>query len=166
MPKNYLSAVQTAKYLTLSATGAAASAASLGAQLNQTHAFLYLQLPLWYFYVAMVVLSFIGAFWALATDTMQVRGNAISKVVTAITVGLVSSFIILPLVTEQPPVAVMMFVALAGSFSGTVLLYLLANVLGDDELRESVLKVIKDSIHTVIIDRIERLIAFLSGGKK
>lgn len=165
MPQNYFTAVQTVKLMSLTATGAAASAASVTAQLNQTHAFLYMQLPLWYFYIAMVVLSFIGAFWSLATDTMQVRGNAAQKVVTAITIGLVSSFVVLPLVSEQPPVAVMLAVALAGSFSGTVLLFLIADIINDEELRGAVKKIIKASLLGIIQGAVDRISSFIKGGK-
>ena len=170
MPQNYFAAVQVAKGIMFTATGAAASAVGLGAQLNQTYAFLYLQLPLWYFYVAMVILSFIGSFWALFTDTMQSRGNPLLKTLVAFTVGLVSSFIILPMFAQQPPVEVMLGVALAGSFSGTVLLFLIADVLNDEKLRNDVVTVLKMGVvevATIIVERVKSIVtAIFKGGRK
>jgi len=170
MPHNYFAASQVAKGILFTATGAAASAVSLGAQLNQTYAFLYLQLPLWYFYIAMVVLSFIGAFWALFTDTMQSRGNPVLKALVAVTVGLVSSFVVLPMFAAQPPVEVMLGVSLAGSFSGTVLLFLIADVLNDDKLKRDVVTVLKMGVLeavTIVVDRFKSIVkAIFKGGDK
>lgn len=170
MPQNYFAAAQVAKGMMFAATGAAASAVGLGAQLNQTYAFLYLQLPLWYFYVAMVILSFLGSFWALFTDTVQARGNPYLKTLVAFTVGIVSSFIILPMFSAQPPVEVMLGMALAGSFSGTVLLFLVADVINDEELRREVLVVLKTGVIEVVKVVASRVMSvvnaiFKGGGK-
>lgn len=170
MPQNYFAAVQVAKGIVLTAAGAAASAVGLGAQLNQTYAFLYLQLPLWYFYLAMIVLSFVGSFWALFTDTVQSRGNPYLKMFVAFSVGIVSSFIILPMFSSQPPVEVMLGMALAGSFSGTILLFLVADVINDEELRREVLVVLKTGVVeviTVIASRGKAIVnAIFKGGGK
>lgn len=172
MPQNYFAATQIAKGFVFSVSGVAASATAvgLGAQLNQTYAFLYLQLPLWYFYIAMIVLSFIGSFWALFTDTLQSRGNPILKVLVAVSVGLVSSFIILPMFSNQPPVEVMLGVSLAGSFSGTVLLFLIADVLNDEVLRKDVVLVVKTGIRegvVMVVNRMQSILAAIfKGGSK
>jgi hypothetical protein len=169
MPQSYLAATQVAKGIMVTASSAAASAAGIGVstQLNQTHAFLHLQLPLWYFYIAMIILSFVGAFWALFTDTMQSRGNPFLKAVVAFTVGIVSSFVILPLFSEEPPLAVMLVVALAGSFSGTVLLFLIADVMNDQQLRADVLKILKTGVIDIIrmaVNRVKSVITVIFKG--
>lgn len=146
MPQNYFAAVQVAKGMVFSTVSLAVSAVGVGAQLNQTHAFLYMELPLWYFYIAMVILSFVGALWSMFTDTMQARGNPALKLIVAFTVGIVASFVVLPVFASEPPVAVMLFISLAGSFSGTVLLFLIADVLNDNELRQSIITVAKQAV--------------------
>ncbi len=141
-----LAAIHAAKQLTLSTAGTAASVASLSVQLNQPHAFLYLQLPLWFFFVSMTVLAFIGAFLALMTDYMRNRGTRTGKFVTALTVGLVLSFVILPTLIETPSVGWLQVTAFFGAFSGTILTYIVVRLFSDEQLHEAVLQVLKDSI--------------------
>ena len=83
--------IATAKALVLSTAGTAASIASVGVQLNQPHLFLYMQLPLWFFLISMVVLSFLGAFLALLTDYMKGTGSKLGKFFTAFTVAKLKS---------------------------------------------------------------------------
>lgn len=163
MLSRYIDALTSIKYLTLATSATAASVAGLSAQLGQTHAFLYLQLPIWYFYVGMVGLSIVGALLSLLTDTMQVRGNAFTKVLTAIAIGLISSFIILPIIATEPPVGFMLLTALAGSFSGTVVIYLLAGVINDDALRAEMKEVLTLALRVIVIKRINKLIKWLGG---
>ena len=167
MPQNYFAAVQVAKGIAFSTVSLAVSAVGVGAQLNQTHAFLYMELPLWYFYIAMVILSFVGALWSMFTDTMQARGNPALKLIVAFTVGIVASFVVLPVFASEPPVAVMLFISLAGSFSGTVLLFLIADVLNDNELRQSIIAVAKQAVLDTfksLADRVRAIAAAIFKG--
>lgn len=158
MPQN-VAVFQTAKLLTLSVTGSAATAGavSLSMQLNQPQAFFYLQLPLWFFYIAMVVLTFVGGFLSLTTDYMRSRGTLAGKMVTALSVGLVVSFVVLPTIITEPSVGVMLITALVGGFSGTTLVYVSARLLSSKELLDAVTDLIRDraiKFLTVIADLI------------
>ena len=119
-----LAVFTTAKLLALSAMGAAASAASaanaasLSMQLNEPYLFFYLQLPLWFLFITMIVLTFVGAFLSLTTDYMRARGTTASKLTTAIAVGFVISFVVLPTITSEPNPALMMLTAVTAAFSG------------------------------------------------
>ncbi len=145
MPQN-TAVLETAKMLTLSTAATAASAASFGMQLNQPYAFFYLQLPLWFFYIAMIVLAFVGAFLALMTDYMQARGTSSGKFFTALSVGLIMSFIILPTFIDEPSIGLMLTTALFGSLSGTILLYMVGRLLNDDELLDEVYTLLKSRL--------------------
>lgn len=142
MPQN-VAVFETAKLLMLSAAGTAASVASFGIQLNQPYAFFYLQLPLWFFYIAMVILAFIGAFFALMTDYMQSRGTKFGKFCTALSVGLIMSFIVLPTFVTEPSIGLMLITALFGSLSGTILLYMVGRLFSDEELLDAVYDLLK-----------------------
>ncbi|KAA0915825.1 hypothetical protein [Psychrobacter sp. ANT_WB68] len=141
MPHN-IAAFKTAQLLTLSAAGTAASAAGISAQLGQTHAFFYLQLPLWIFFTAMVVLTFLGAFISLTTDYMRARGTTASKLTTAIAVGLVVSFVVLPTIIREPSVGLMMVTSFFGGLSGTILTYVCMRLLNNKELQDAVIDLI------------------------
>ena len=143
MPQN-LAVFTTAKLLALSAMGAAASAASaanaasLSMQLKEPYLFFYLQLPLWFLFITMVVLTFVGAFLSLTTDYMRARGTTASKLTTAITVGLVISFVVLPTFITEPTPGLMMLTAAVAGFSGTILLYLAGRLITNKELLDAV----------------------------
>lgn len=141
MPQN-IAVFNTAKLLTLSATGAAASAASFSAQLNQTHGFFYLQLPLWFLFVGMVVLTFVGAFISLTTDYMRSRGTMAGKVSTAVVVGLFISFVVLPTIITEPSAGLMLVTAFVGGLSGTILAYVALRLLSNKELLDAVVDLI------------------------
>lgn len=141
MPPN-LATLESAKLLTLSTAGTAASAAGISAQLSQTHAFFYLQLPLWFFYIAMIVLAFAGAFLSLTTDYMRSRGTFWGKFGTAIVVGLVISFVVLPTLITEPSAGLMMITAFGGGLSGTILTYVTMRLLNNKELLDAVIDLI------------------------
>lgn len=141
MPHN-IAAFKTAQLLTLSVAGTAASAAGISAQLGQTHAFFYLQLPLWLFFIAMIVLTFAGAFLSLTTDYMRSRGTYWGKFGTALTVGLVVSFVVLPTIIREPSVGLMMVTAFFGGLSGTILTYVCMRLLSNKELQDAVIDLI------------------------
>lgn len=137
-----LATLEAAKLLTLSTAGTAASAAGISAQLGQTHAFFYLQLPLWFFYIAMIVLAFAGAFLSLTTDYMRSRGTACGKFGTAMIVGLVISFVVLPTLITEPSAGLMMVTAFFGGLSGTILTYVAMRLLNNKELQDAVIDLI------------------------
>lgn len=172
MPQNYLAAVQVTKMLVLSALGTAITAVGTAAkapdivvQLNERHSFLYLEVPFWWFLAASVILAVVGAIWSLTTDTLKGRGNLVVKMLTAITVGLVMSFIVLPAVMPEPDVSFLMIAALSGSYAGTILLYLSARLLNDQDMHDAVIAVSKKAL----IDgwsKATSIIAILLGGRK
>ncbi|MGP5435705.1 hypothetical protein [Psychrobacter alimentarius] len=137
-----LATLEAAKLLTLSTAGTAASAAGISAQLGQTHDFFYLQLPLWFFYIAMIVLAFAGAFLSLTTDYMRSRGTAWGKFGTAMIVGLVISFVVLPTLIAEPSAGLMMVTAFFGGLSGTILTYVAMRLLNNKELQDAVIDLI------------------------
>ncbi len=147
MPQN-LAVFTTAKLLALSAMGAAASAASaanaasLSMQLNEPYLFFYLQLPLWFLFITMIVLTFVGAFLSLTTDYMRARGTKTSKFSTALIVGLVISFVVLPTFITEPSPGLMMLTAAVAGFSGTILLYLAGRLISNKELHDAVIDLI------------------------
>lgn len=138
---------------------------SLIAQLNTLYPFLYLYLPLWYFFVMVVIVSFIGAVGALLTDVMDNEPNNFKKIILAFGTGLISSFIILPSIVTAPSMGTLLLTALGASFSGTVLVFIFVQVLKDKTLQ----KTIKQSISKTIIygfSKLEGFIDFLIGGNK
>ncbi len=147
MPQN-LAVFTTAKLLALSAMGAAASAASaanaasLSMQLNEPYLFFYLQLPLWFLFVTMIVLTFASAFLSLTTDYMRARGTKTSKFGTALIVGFIISFVVLPTFITEPSPGLMMLTSSVGAFSGTSLLYLVGRLISNKELHDAVIDLI------------------------
>lgn len=171
MPHTLYNAAQVTNHIALAATGTVMSAASLvaqntsgsiGAQLNVTHAFMYLQIPLWWFFVASVVLAFVGAFLALYTDTLKHSGSTVGKLLTATAVGLLATFVFLPAVVAAPNVIVMMLTSLGGGFSGTVLLYLAARLINNKQLHDEVI----DEVSAKLVLVIRFLLSLLPGGRK
>ena len=172
MPERYYTAAYTAKCLLLSSIGTAVSVAGavsatvenkdVWAQLNETHMYLGLNVPLWWLYALIIILPFIGAFWSLTTDTLKGKGSVTGKLLTAATVGLVGAFIIVPAVTESPNIIVMMVVSLFGSYAGTVLLLLLGRLLNNQALQEDVV----DSAAESIANAWRWVLSKLPGGDK
>lgn len=153
MPQN-LATFEAARLFMLSA-GTAASAASLSVQLNQSHSFFYLQLPLWILFIAMVVLTFTGAFISLMTDYMRSRGTLRGKLLTAISVGLFISFVVLPAFAKEPNPTLMLITAFVGGLSATILTYITLRVLNNKELH--------DAITDLIVKRVIEAIDLVTG---
>lgn len=141
MPQNYFAAIQTAKYLVASASGTALSAAGLLVQLNQPHVFLYLNLPFWFFLASTIALVFLGAFLSLKNDYMQTQGTPLGNFGLALSVGLVLSFVVLPVVQPEPSVGLMQLSGFFGGLFGTILMRVAVDLVGDEELRQSVVRV-------------------------
>lgn len=135
-------AIATVKYFAISSSGTLAAAASLGAQLNTTHVYLNLHLPYWVFLVSMVLLNFIGAFFALKIDYMQANGSKISNFFTAVTVGLILSFIVIPTLSPSSGVGLMQIASFISGLCGTILLRVIINILNRQDLQEAIVELI------------------------
>ncbi|MGP5174385.1 hypothetical protein [Psychrobacter immobilis] len=142
MTDHYYSAVATVKYLALSASGTVAAAASIGQQLSVPHVYLNLHLPYWVFLLSMVLLNFIGAFFALRIDYMQASGSAISNFFTAAVVGLILSFIVIPTISPASGVGLMQIASFISGLCGTILLRVIINILNRQDLQEAIVDLI------------------------
>lgn len=142
MTDYYYSAVATVKYLALSASGTVAAAASIGQQLSVPHVYLNLQLPYWVFLLSMVLLNFVGAFFALKIDYMQASGSAISNFFTAVVVGLILSFIVIPTISPASGVGLMQIASFISGLCGTILLRVIINILNRQDLQEAIVDLI------------------------
>ena len=150
---------------TLASTATAGGSLSVLQQLSVLYPFLYLQLPLYIFFILIIVMCLLGSLAALLTDVMDSEPNSFKKVALAFGTGLVSAFVVLPSLVAAPSMGTLMLTALGASFSGTVLVFILAQVLKDKTLQTT----IKDSISKSIIYGFRKLSKFidaLSGGKK
>lgn len=150
---------------TLAGTATAGSSISLLQQLNVLYPFLYLQLPLYIFFILIAVMCLLGSLAALLTDVIDTEPSSFKKVALAFGTGLVSTFVVLPSLVAAPSMGTLMLTALGASFSGTVLIFIFAQVLKDKTLQAT----IKDSISKSIIygfSKLNKFIDFLSGGKK
>lgn len=164
MPQN-LATFEAAKMLTLSAAGTATSAAAAGlsTQLNQSYSFFHLDLPLWFFYIAMVVLTFMGAFLSLTTDYMRnSSGTTFSKFTTAVMVALFISFVVLPALIDKPSPALMMITSFIGGLSGTLLLYITMRLLGNKELQDAVIDLISQHVLKLITSVVDTVTEHLT----
>lgn len=155
------------KALTLAVSGASTAAGSLSIlqQLNVLYPFLYLSLPLWIFFIFIIIAALIGATGALLTDVMEDEKNTFKKVALAFGIGITSAFIILPSIVAAPTMGTLLLTSLGASFSGTILVFILAQVLKDKTLQSA----IKNSISKTILygfSKVEGFIDFLIGTKK
>lgn len=156
----------TTKALTLAVSGTtAASSISILQQLNALYPFLYLQLPLYVFFILVVIMCLLGSVAALLTDVVDTEPSSFKKIFLAFGTGLVSAFVVLPSLITAPSMGTLLLTALGASFSGTVLVFILAQVLKDKTLQ----KTIKNSISKSIIygfNKLDKFIDFLAGNKK
>ena len=130
-------AVETVKHLALSSSGAVVAVTmGLSEQLNVSHDYLNLQLPYWVFLVSMIVLKFIGAFFALKTDYMQANGSKVGNFFTAVLVGFVLSFVVLPATNPTSSVGLMQIASFISGLCGTILLRVIINSLNRQDLQD------------------------------
>lgn len=135
-------AIATIKYFAISSSGTLAAAASLGAQLNTPHVYLNLHLPYWVFLLSMVILNFVGAFFALKIDYMQSSGSTVSNFFTALMAGLVLSFVVIPTISPKSGVGLMQIAAFISGLCGTILLRVIINILNRQDLWEAIVDLI------------------------
>lgn len=138
---------------------------SITEQLNVLYPFLYLMLPLWVFFILVVVAALLGSLAALLTDVMENEKNSFKKVLFAFGIGLTSTFIILPSLVATPTMGILLLTALGTSFSGTILVFILAQVLKDKNIQSAVKNSIGKSL-LYVFSKTEAFIDFLLGGKK
>lgn len=158
-----------AKYVMLLATsasslaGTAVSAVGITEQLSQPHHFMHLNLPLWMFFLGVFLLSFVGSVASLFTDTMELsNGKKISNLIMGFMTGVLGAFVLLPAITDDPSVDIMLVTALIMAFSGTVLLHIFGTFLRSDTTKSGVTQAIVE-FASVIKDRIILAIKALFG---
>ena len=139
----------------------ATSAAGLNEQLSHTMPFLYLDLPLWFFFLLTFLLSVIGSFGSLFVDRMNDTGLKTSQKASNMTVGvlmgLVGAFVILPSITGgEPEMSVMLLTGLAMSFLGTILVRNIGDLARSDELTRAV--------KSFLLSRAKSFLALFLGG--
>lgn len=136
--QNNIAVTEAVRHL---AIGAAGTTASLSIQLKTPHTFLNLQLPYWFFLLSMIVLVFVGAFLSLRIDYMQNNGTPIGNFFTALIVGFVLSFVILPTLVATSSVGWMQIAAFFSGLCGTLLMRALLDILSNPQLRSTLVKV-------------------------
>lgn len=164
-------AVAAVKHLIISSSGTLAAAAGLGAQLNTPHVYLNLHLPYWVFLLSMVLLNFIGAFFALKIDYMQASGSAISNFFTAVMVGLVLSFVVIPTISPTSGVGLMQIAAFISGLCGTIFLRVIINILNRQDLQEAIVDLIvsnsiklADIVVNLVVDHTAKVLTAILAG--
>lgn len=141
---------------------AATSAAGLSNQLNQTHLFLYLQLPIWIFFVGAFMLAIVGSFGSLYIDTMREADLSYAQKIVNLSLGfmtgLVGAFVILPALTAAPKMPLLLLTSLVMSFVGTVIVRNIGELVRSDELW--------DAVKGLLIERLKTLVSLVFGGRK
>ncbi len=145
-----------AKHISLYSGSTLLGVASIGFQLQARHKYMQLDLPLWLFLIATVFLIFAGAAFSLRTDTLRSEPGKLGKYLTACGVGIIVTFIVLPLVVTEPNPVWIMFTGVMSSFSGTVLLYLLTKVLQDKALHDAIIETLTTAIRDFVVGSVSR----------
>lgn len=138
---------------------------TLTQQLNVLYPFLYLQLPLYIFFILIIIAALIGSLAALLTDVMEEEASSFKKVLFAFSIGLTSSFIILPSLVSVPSMGILLLTALGTSFSGTILIYILAQVIKDKNIQSAIKNSISKTI-LYVLNKAESFIDYFLGNKK
>ena len=154
-----IAAIETVRALALSSTGTmAAVTVGLGEQLSTPHNYMNLQLPYWMFLLSMVILNFIGAFFALKTDYMQANGSKVGNFFTAVVVGFILSFVVLPVANPSSSVGLMQIASFISGLCGTILLRIIINIMNRQDLQDAIVELVVQ--HTIkLADIIIKLVA-------
>ena len=159
-----LAAIETARAFALSGSGTMAAAAiGLGDQLNVTHTYLNLELPYWFFLLTMVLLNFVGAFFALKTDYMQANGSKVGNFFTAVLVGFILSFVVLPVASPSSSVGLMQVASFVSGLCGTILLRVIVNILNRQDLQDELVDLGVGSIK-MAIKTVKKWVSKIFGG--
>ena len=157
---------------------AVASAASgLAQQLNQTHPFLYLDLPIWIFFAGALVLAMIGSIASLFIDMLATPPLSPFRLgvnlMLGFFTGIVGAFVVLPSFTSSPTMPLLLLTALSMSFLGTVVVRNIGEILRSAELWRSIKALLSDSViealqffKDVLMERLKLLAAVFFGGHK
>jgi hypothetical protein len=150
---------------------AASAAAGLSEQLHQTHNFLYLDLPLWLFFAAVLLLSAIGSLGSLYIDMMSDSdlkpARMVVNLVLGFLTGVIGAFVVLPAITAKPPLALMLITALIMSLIGTVLVKNIGDLLRSASLWQALKEIAMEAlmiIKKLLIERLKLLLAVFFGG--
>lgn len=164
-------AVTAVKHLVISSSGTLAAAAGLGAQLNAPHVYLNLHLPYWVFLLSMVILNFVGAFFALKIDYMQASGSTVSNFFTAVMVGLILSFVVIPTISPTSGVGLMQIAAFVSGLCGTIFLRVIINILNRQDLQEAIVDLIvsnsiklADIVINLVVDHTAKVLTAVLAG--
>lgn len=135
-------------------------------QLNQTHNFLYLDIPIWMFFTAAFILAFIGSLLSLFIDLMNVPPLSLARLAFNLLLGfftgIVGAFVILPAFTTDPTMPLLLLTALCMSFLGTVLVRNIGELLRSAELWQEAKIIIKD----FLLERLQLVLALFGGGRR
>ena len=142
------------------------TAVGLTQQLNQTHHFLYLDLPIWMFFAAAFILAIIGSLISLTIDLMSVPPLSPARLafnlLLGFCTGIVGAFVVLPALTTKPTMPLLLLTALCMSFLGTVIIRNIGELLRSAELWQAAKIILKD----FLLDRLELFLALFGGGRK
>lgn len=152
-----MGATKIAKSISLYFGSTVGGVASLSLQLQTRHQYMHLELPLWVFLTLTIILIFTGAAFSLRTDTLRGGSSRAEKYLTACAMGLIVTFLVLPVVVAKPNPLWIMLTGAISSFSGTILLYLLTRVLQDKALHEALVKITTDALRDGIVGFVERI---------
>lgn len=175
MPNRIETAKVTLGHITASGANyviATGSAIGIGQQLNQSHEFLYLHLPLWLFLLATLFLALIGSLGSLYIDTIRESklsmGQKIINLGLGFMVGAISAFVILPAFTAKPPVWLILITALIMSFIGVVLVRNIGDLVRSEELWSAAKEVCREVLiflKDLLIERFKIFISLFLGGR-
>lgn len=142
------------------------TATGLAQQLDQTHNFLHMDLPIWIFFIGAFILSIMGTMLAWLIDLMSIppptKVQLLINLVLGFMTGILGAFILLPIFTEKPTMPLLLLTSLCMSFLGAVLVRNVGELLHSAELWLAV----KNMLKNFIIERIELLLALFGGGRK
>lgn len=173
--KMTLASIGGAGFNAIAATGSAAGLTTLSMELGQTQQFLYLNIPIWMFFCAALLLSMFGSFASLFIDIMReaklTRAQMTLNLMLGFFTGIVGAFVILPAITATPVMPIVLLTALILSFVGTVLVRNLGDIIRDDQLATIVKDFILGSIlevltilKDIIISRLKIIASLFFGG--
>ncbi len=148
----------------------ATSAAGLSEQLNQTHMFLYLNLPIWIFFTAAFLLAIVGSLGSLYIDVMREDDLTLAQKFINLSLGfitgLLGAFVVLPAFTAAPPMPVILLTSLITSFAGTVVIRNIGDLIRNEELWDAVKTLVIERLKLLSIDRLKELLTLFFGGRK
>ena len=142
------------------------TAVSLSSQLDKTHYFFYLNIPFWAIIIAMLVLIFFGAMLSAMTENVIGVFSRLKRFVTSIFVGIFISFIIIPMVQEEPNIGGLLLWSFLGSFLGAGLSFMALSVVRDVFTDAKLTNSMSDSVKRILKEKWDALLVLFFGGSK